>query len=316
MRLVVVLLFLLSISSAAQIPNPERLTNINNSYPAISPDGSTIVFQSDRSGRGELFTMKPDGTDVKQITNLSNNIENSSWMPSASPSWSPDGKQIAFVGNVEPDNPDIFIMNADGSGLRRLTAFPGDDSHPHWAANGRIVFNSAQTTPDLKAEWSRQWHEVFSINPDGTDLRQHTRCKTVCTYPSLSPDGNKILFRKVLDTPGFNWDLSSSKRNSEVFVADVNGENEVNISNSAAFDGWPMWSPDSKRLLFTSNRMGPANVGHIFLVNADGSGLTQLSSGSWSYQQASWSHDGKKIYAYQNHAEYGFGDVAVFEVLQ
>ena len=56
----------------------------------------------------------------------------------------------------------------------------------------------------------------------------------------------RITYRKVIDGPAFQWDLSAIGRNSEVFVADADGSNEVNASKDAAFDGWPVWSPDGK----------------------------------------------------------------------
>jgi len=302
-------LLVLTAMGQSQAGSPTRLTNITSSYPAMSPDGHLIAFQSNRTGVDQIYTMKPDGTDVKQIT--SGDFFN------GNPSWSPDGKQIAYES--KPNGKwEVWVMNADGTGQRQLAA-GGDDGHPHWSKTGRIVFNSNRTTPDMKAPWSQQWHEVFSVKPDGTDLRQHTHCKSVCTYASLSPDGTKLLYRKVTDMPSYNWDLSSTLRNSEVYVADADGSNERNLTNNAAYDGWPQWSPDGKRILFTSNRLGPANIGQIFIMNADGTGLKQVTSSSiWSYQQGSWSPDGKKIYAYQDveTETFEFGDVVVFDVPQ
>src|SRR5205807_9726221 len=112
----------------------------------------------------------------------------------------------------------------------------------------RIMFNSSRTTPDPSVDWSKQWHELFSMKPDGTDVKQHTHFRTVCTFGSFSPDMTKITYRKVVDGPSFQWDLTAAGRNSEVFVADVDGSNEVNLSNSAAFDGWPTWSLDGKMI--------------------------------------------------------------------
>lgn len=289
------------------MPVAQRLTNVISSYPNPSPDGERVLFQSNRTGRFEIYVMNVDGGDLTQLTDRPGD--------NVIPVWSRDGALIAFASS--PDgNSDIFLMNADGGEWRRLTDHPGDDSHPHWLAGGsRIIFNSSRTTPDLDADWSSQWHEIFSMNVDGTQLRQHTNCRTVCTYPSFSPDGTRIAYRKVTDTPGFSWDLTTGRRNSEVFVANVDGSNEVNLSNNAGFDGWPVWSPDGTQIVFASNRAGPANVGQLYVVNADGAGLRQITSGPWGHVQPAWSSDGRRIYAYQHQEteSYEFGDVVVFD---
>jgi len=289
-------------------PAPVRLTNIINSYPSPSPDGTRVVFQSNRTGRYEIYTMAVDGSSVAQLTDRPGD--------NVTAAWSPDGERIAFAAN-EGENSDVYIMHADGSDIVRLTEHPGDDSHPHWSADGsRIMFNSPRTTPDLSVGWLDQWHEVFSMKPDGSDKRQHTDNRTVCTYPSFSPDGTRIVYRKITSTPGFSWDLSSRPRNSEVFVADVDGSNELNLSNSAAFDGWPVWSPDGTRVAFASNRAGPAYVGHIWIVNADGTGLQQVTHGPWSYVQPAWAGDGVRIFAYQHQEtpDFEFGDVVIVDI--
>jgi TolB protein len=286
----------------------KRLTNVIDSYPQFSKDGKLLLFQSNRSGKMQIYVSKADGTDIRQLTHLD--------FPAHGPCWSPDMSRIVFAG--EPaGHSEIFVMNADGSGVTQLTHTGGDDSHPHWSADGsRIMFNSSRTTPDSAADWSKQWHELFSMKPDGSDVRQHTRFRTVCTYGSFSPDMKHIVYRKVIDGPAFQWDLSAIGRNSEVFVANADGANEVNLSKNAAFDGWPMWSPDGKRIAFSSNRAGPANTGQIFVVNADGSGLRQLTSGPGGFAQPSWSWDGRRIVAYQNWetAEYEYGNISVIEV--
>ena len=204
---------------------PARLTNIVNAYPNPSPDGERILFQSNRTGRFEIYVTDADGGNLSRLTDRPGD--------NCSPVWSPDGEEIVFAASPDGSS-DIYLMKSDGSDVRRLTDHAGDDSHPHWSADGsRIIFNSARTTPDPGAEWSRQWHEVFSMRRDGTDVRQHTRCRAVCTYPSFSPDGRRIACRKIVNTPGFAWDLTSSARNSEVFVADADGSNEINLSNNA-----------------------------------------------------------------------------------
>jgi TolB protein len=299
--------FLLAGAVALQLGPAKRVTNVQDAYPMLSPDGSRLVFESNRSGNWDIYTMKPDGTDLVRLT--------TDPASDVGPIWSPDGKRIVFGSGRDGGDPEIYVMNADGSGQQRLTRQPGDDSHPHWSPDGaRIVFNSARTTADLSAEWTKQHHEIFTMAADGSDVRQITRFRTVSTYPQFSPDGKKIAFRRRLDEPAFEWDLSASPRNSEVFVMNADGSNPVNVSKSAAYDGWPAWSPDGATIVFSSNRAGPANIGQLYAVDPDGANLRKLTDGPGSFVQPSWSRDGKRIYAFQHWETEEFGNLAVFEV--
>jgi TolB protein len=275
---------------ALPVAAPAPLTQVRDSYPALSPDGKVLLFQSNRSGREALYLADADGGNVRLFLDSGDD-------PSVAV-WSPDGKRIAFVAAVDGQT-EIFVMNADGTQRRRLTDHPGDDSHPHWSADGRrLFFNSARATPDLSADWSKQWHNAFSIDvASGGDLRQHTQCKTVCTYAVPSPDGRRIAFRKVTDSAGFDWALRSTARNSEVFVADLDGSHEINLSNHAAYDGWPMWSPDGRWIAFSSNRTGHPGAGQLFLVSPGGGAPLQVTDDSAAYVQHSWSADGRFLYA-------------------
>jgi TolB protein len=278
-----------ALTLALVVAEPAPLTPSRDSYPVLSPDGKTLLFQSNRSGREALYLADADGQHVRVFVDTGDD-------PSVAV-WAPDGKRIAFVASVAGQT-EVFVMNADGTQRRRLTDHPGDDSHPHWSGDGRrIFFNSARATPDLKADWAKQWHNVFSIDASGGDLRQHTRCQTVCTYPVPSPDGRRVAYRKIIDSAGFDWALRSIARNSEVFVADLDGSNEVNLSNHAAYDGWPMWSPDGRWIAFSSNRTGRPNAGQLFLVRPEGGELHQVTDGNASYSQHSWSPDGRFLYA-------------------
>jgi TolB protein len=299
---------MLLMAVVATAAEPVQITNVNDAYPVPSPDGRLIMFQSNRSGVWQFYTCRTDGSELRQTGTFT--------FPVAGPSWSPDGRRVAFAGEPDGDS-EIFVMNSDGSGIVRLTSSPGDDAHPHWSPDGtRIMFNSARTTPDRTADWSRQWHEIFSMKVDGTDLRQHTRCRTVCTYGSFAPDMKRIAYRKVVDAAGLQWDLTAGARNSEIFVADADGANERNVSNNAAFDGWPVWSPDGERIAFASNRAGPANVGQLYTVKPDGSALTRVTNGTVSHVQPAWSPDGRSLYANQSMetAEGEYGAVVRVEV--
>jgi TolB protein len=300
-------LFLFAAVVAVQLGPARRITNVKDAYPMPSPDGSRVLFQSDRTGDWEIYTMKPDGTDRVRLTNVAG--------ADVTPIWSPDGGRIVFASEREDPDSDIYVMNADGSGQRRLTRQPGDDSHPHWSPDGlRIVFNSARATPDLSADWSKQDIEIFTMAADGSDVRQVTRFKTVSTYPQFSPDGKRIAFRRTLDEAGFLWDFTMGVRNSEVFVMDADGSNPVDVSKSAAYDGWPAWSPDGGTIVFSSNRAGPANIGQLYAVDPDGSDVRKLTDGPGSFVQPSWSREGERIYAFQHWETEEFGNVVAFDV--
>ena len=290
-----------------QLGPAHRLTNVKDAYPMLSPDGSRVLFESDRTGNWEIYTMRPDGTDLVRLT--------TNTAPDVTPIWSPDGKRIVFASERDAGDSEIYVMNADGSDQRRLTRQPGDDSHPHWSSDGaRIVFNSARSTPDLSVDWSKQHIEIFTMAADGSDVRQITRFKTVSTYPQFSPDGKKIAFRRRLDEPAFEWNLSASPSNSEVFVMNADGSNPIDLSKSAAYDGWPAWSPDGATVVFSSNRAGPANIGQLYAVDVDGGNLRKLTDGPGSFVQPSFSRDGKRIYAFQHWETEEFGNLAVFEM--
>jgi Tol biopolymer transport system component len=279
---------LAALLSAAAAAAP--MTAVQDSYPALSPDGAAIVFQSTRSGRSALYLADADGRNIRLLIDSGDDP--------ATPAWSPDGGAIAFAATVDGQS-DIFVIAADGTGRRRLTDDPGDDSHPHWSADGRIFFNSPRATPDRTAEWSKQHHDVYSMTPDGSDLRRHTDCRSVCTFPSPSPDGRFLAFRKVIDGPGRQWDQSEARRNSEVFVKDLASGAERNLSRDPAFDGWPVWSPDSRWVAFASNRGGAPLVGQIYAVRPEGGPIVQITDDSWSNVQPSLSPDGKFVYTYR-----------------
>ena len=264
------------------------LTAVRDSYPVLSPDGKTLLFHSNRSGRQAIWRAGGDGSDPRLLFDGAGHGEDP-----GTPVWSPDGSRIAFAmtpaGATDPNESDVYVMRPDGTGVTRLTEAPGDDSHPHWSADGRrIYFNSARSTPDLKAEWTRQWIDIYSMAADGSDVRRHTDCRAVCTYPEPSPDGRRIVHRRTLAEPGLDWGLKPIARNSEVFVTALDGSGSVNVSRSPAYDGWPAWAPDGKWLVFASNRNGPAATGQIFAVRPDGTALHALTGGAWSRVQPSF----------------------------
>lgn len=306
---------MLSILVAIAAGQAVSLTAVRDAYPHLSPDGRVLVFHSNRSGRQAIWEAEAGGENPRLLFD-----GGALGTEPGTPVWSPDGKQIAFAmkpaGATDENESEIYVMRSDGSAVQRLTEVAGDDSHPHWSADGkRIFFNSARATPDLTADWTAQWIDIYSMAANGSEVRRHTECKAVCTYPVPSPDGKAVAHRKTLGTAGLSWAQKPIQRNSEVFVTRLDGSGSANLSNSPAYDGWPNWSPDGRWLIFTSNRGEAANVGQVYAIRPDGSGLKRLTEGM-SKAQPSLSADGKRLYFYENVEtdQFEMGHIASIEI--
>lgn len=135
--------------------NPHALTTKDDIDPTWSPDGSMISFASSRAGARQLFVMNADGSNIQQVTNLSNMGGRSTW--------SPDGTRLAFYRGEQGDR-NIYIINVDGTGLVKLTD-GGDNLGPSWSPDGNwIVFTSFRDGNN----------ELYIIHPDGTGLTRLT----------------------------------------------------------------------------------------------------------------------------------------------
>ena len=260
----------LLLAAAAQIAAgaPQPLTGVENAFPSWSPDGSKVVFQSNRTGEWHLYTMAADGSDVRDLTPSMKDCRN--------PSFSPDGSKIVFY-SAATGNDEIYVMKADGSGATNLTKNPASDIHPHWSPDGsKIIFNSLRDDP--------KGYDVYLMNADGTGVTRLTATTEDETCAQFSPDGKHLVFLR-----GFG------NGNDDIMLSGPDLKDATNLSASPfANEGWPSWAPDGKRVLFSSNRTG---VMVIYVINADGTGLRALTDGMATSEDARavFSPDGTRI---------------------
>ena len=263
------------------------VTSVRDRYPAVSPDGNHLLFESDRGGASGLYLLELASGKVRSFVLGDGGPSNGSWCP--------DGNRLVYNERVGGEF-DVFIVNADGSGRRNLTANPADDGHPHCGPDGRIYFSSDRATPDRSLPWGRRNHDLYSIAMDGGDVRRLTDCRAVCTNPNPSPDGRRVAFRLGLRAPGKSWDQQPGALTSEIAVLDLGTGRIRNITNDPAYDTWPSWSPEGQWVVYGSNRDGVANVGHLFMTRADGSETRRLTQGAASYGEPRFTADGATLY--------------------
>ena len=160
-------------NTQAEIPPGEGFAGIRS--PAVSPDGSRVVFSLAETGPQQILSVAANGGDRRVLTD-SRGINN--W-----PDYSPDGTQIVFGSSRDADF-EIYVMQADGTNPRRLTDSPYQDIRPRFSPDGRqIAFTSHR---DGNAE-------IYVMQADGTQPRRVTQHPERDDYPAWHPSGNKLV---------------------------------------------------------------------------------------------------------------------------
>ena len=260
--------------TATYTPTPTNTpipTATHTPTPTSTPvPGGRIAFSSSKEGAWDIHIVNPDGSGEVRVTDLDGD--------EYSPVWSPDGRKIAFRHEME-ENSDIYVVNADGSGLTRLTYHSKSDTNPVWSPDGqRIAFQSNRV--------GENWN-IYVVNTDGLLLTQLSSDPArYPVHPAWSPDGQSIAF--------------SESSFDDIYVTNVEGAEVNNLTaGHSNFSGYgPVWSPDGQRIAFWRKDYysGYRDDRDIYVMNADGSGPTRLTTNAHSRDLwPVWSPDGQRI---------------------
>lgn len=237
-----------------------------------------VAFYSDRDGNSEIYLMDGSSDNVRRLTYNSD--------MDAGPALSPNGDMIVFVSYRDYDK-NIYIMKTDGSNQIKITNTSSvGKGWPSWSPDGsKILFS------DDKYDELNIYSQTYMMNIDGSNMVKLTENSYTDFCPSWSPDGSKILFSSYRDG-SFYSDGTFVLNESEIYVMDADGGNLVRLTYNNADDQGPSWSPDGRKIIFSSNLDGNYE---IYVMNADGSNQIRLTNIHGDDFQPFWSPDGTQI---------------------
>jgi Tol biopolymer transport system component len=240
-------------------------TSAHAAYPG---ENGRILFGSDRTGSDQIYSMRPDGGDVRRLAH------------GLFSDWSPDGRWIAFSRRARSGRVEVFVMRRDGRDVRQVTHL-GFNIEASWSPNGRLlVFEHAPSSGCCQ--------NIYSIRPDGRGLRKLTHATTARSpaEPEFSPDGRWITFEQFPNTAP----------PSAIYIMRANGTHVRRVTPLRLDAAHPEWSPDGSLIIFNNHFTLP--VGDIFTIRPNGTGLNRLthvtSQGEADYRP-DFSPDGKRI---------------------
>jgi Tol biopolymer transport system component len=223
---------------------------LDDAYPAVSPDGDWIAFQSNRDGDFDIYIMEANGNNTRRL------VQNS--VTDRMPTWSPDGEWVTFVSDVRGDgNTDLMRVRRDGSDLEMVYSSGERISSPQWHPDGdAIVFTTGQANNAITWEIA-----LLMLNTGRVTMLTDNHFKD--WSPIFSPEGDRILY--LTDGTGF----------SAIGEMEADGTNARVLYDGAGYESSAVYSPDGVYIAFTSDISGRDEV---YLLTADGAQTQPLTT--------------------------------------
>jgi Tol biopolymer transport system component len=244
---------------------------VEGAEPAWSPDGSKIAVVTGHPENTGISIVNSDGTGLTKITEGARDDRH--------PTWSADGKWIAFSRYEGNSYYQLYVIGADGKGLRKIQPSGVDwGLDPEWSPDGsKIAFYGPTRYPG----YIQDLPDVYTVKPDGTDLAKITDDPGYDVEPAWSPDGSKIAFVSLRDAGHVAyWRIYA-------MAADGTGVTRLSPADPNTNDFQPDWSPDGTKIAFDSYGGSAAGDYNIYTFNRDGSARTKLTSSVFN-QDPDW----------------------------
>ena len=193
---------------------------------SLSSDRTTVAFVTAAGSQMQIATIQIDGTAMEVLeTDVSATM----------PAWSPDGERIAFVGEVDGQD-DVFVMDADGSDVRRVTTDAADDIYPRWSPDGiTIAYTNVGDEPNADDPQFSTTADIWTIPANGGTATRLTTAPGPDAQPDYSPDGSQIAYY----------------HDDSIRLMDADGGNGHLLLHTGTGAFTPRWSPDGSWIAYT-----------------------------------------------------------------